>query len=125
MRVLAFLLAASMLAWNGCSRADNLHSKDAVKAAIAAHLQQRSNVVFSNMTLEVQDVKFSGDTAVAQATFHSKRSPEIFVGVNYKLRRVGDHWVVDVSTPAAGMGANPHGAEGSTQPLAPTPQSSH
>jgi len=125
MRVLAFLLTASMLAWNGCSRADNLHSKDAVKAAIEAHLQQRSNVVFSNMTLEVQDVKFSGDTAVAQATFHSKRSPEISVGVNYKLRRVGDRWVVDVSTPAAGMGATPHGAEGSAQPVAPMPQSSH
>jgi hypothetical protein len=125
MRVLAFLLTALMLAWSGCSRADNLHSKDAVKAAIETHLQQRSNVVFNNMTLEVQDVKFSGDTAVAQATFHSKRSPEISVGVNYKLRRVGDHWVVDVSTPAAGMGASPRGAEGSTQPLAPTPQSSH
>jgi hypothetical protein len=125
MRIVAICLAASMLAGSGCRRADNLHSKDAVKAAIEAHLQQRSNVVFSNMTLEVQDVKFSGDTAVVQVTFHSKRSPEISVGVNYKLHRVGDHWEVDVSTPAAGMGAIPHGAEGSAQPVAPMPQSSH
>ena len=125
MRLLAICLAAAMLAGSGCRRTDSLHSKEAVKAAIEAHLQQRSNVVFSNMTLEVQDVKFSGDTAVAQATFHSKRSPQISVGVNYKLRRVGDHWEVDVSTPAASAGASPHGAEGPAQPLAPTPQSSH
>lgn len=125
MRFWVFLLTASIFAWNGCRRADNLHSKEAVKAAIEAHLQQRSNVVFSNMTLEVQDVKFSGDTAVAQASFHSKRSPEISVGVNYQLHRAGDRWVVDVSTPVVGMGSSPHGSEGPTQSAAPTPQSSH
>jgi len=127
MRLLATCLAVSVLAWNGCSRRDALHSKEAVKAAIEAHLQQRADVMYSSMTLEVQDVKFSGDTALAQATFRSKRSSQISVGVNYTLHRAGDHWEVDRSTPAGGLGASPHGAGGTTQPPAPTPapQSSH
>ena len=127
MRLLAICLAASVLAWSGCSRADTLHSKEAVKAAIEAHLQQRADVMYGSMTLEVQDVKFSGDTALVQATFRSKSSPQIAVGVNYKLHRAGDHWEVEQSTPAGGMGASPHGTGTASQPStpAPTPQSSH
>ena len=127
MRLLAICLAASVLICTGCSRADTLHSKEAVKAAIEAHLQQRADVMYGSLTLEVQDVKFSGDTALVQATFRSKSSPQIAVGVNYTLRRAGDHWEVDRSTPAGGMGASPHGAGSTAQPSAPapTPQSSH
>jgi hypothetical protein len=127
MRLLATCLAASVLAWSGCSQADSLHSVAAVKAAIEAHLQQRADVLYGSMTLEVQDVKFSGDTALAQASFRSKSSPQIAVGVNYTLHRAGDHWEVDRSTPAGGMGASPHGAGSTAQPSAPapTPQSSH
>ena len=127
MRLLAICLAASVLIWTGCSRADNLRSKEAVKAAIEAHLQQRADVMYSSMTIEVQDVKFSGDTALVQAKFRSKNSPQIAVGVDYALHRAGDHWEVDRSTPAGGMGASSHGAGGTTQPPAPipVPQSSH
>jgi hypothetical protein len=125
MRLLAICLAASVLACSGCSRTDTLHSKEAVKAAIEAHLQQRAGVMYSSMTIEVQDVKFSGDTALVQATFRSKDSPQIAVGVNYQLHRAGDHWEVERSTPAGGMGASPHGAGSTTQPPVPTPQSSH
>jgi hypothetical protein len=127
MRLLAVCLAASVLSWSGCSRTDTLHSKEAVKAAIEAHLQQRANVMYSSLTLEVQDVKFSGDAALVQATFRSKSSPQIAVGVNYELRRAGDHWEVERSTPAGGMGDSPHGAGSTSQPPTPTttPQSSH
>ena len=127
MRLLATCFAVSVLAWSGCSHTDSLHSKEAVKAAIEAHLQQRADVLYGSTTLEVQDVKFSGDTALVQATFRSKRSSQISVGVNYTLHRAGDHWEVDRSTPAGGMGASPHGAGSTAQPSAPapTPQSSH
>jgi hypothetical protein len=127
MRLLAIYLAVSVLTWSGCARPDNLHSKEAVKAAIEAHLQQRADVLYGSMTLEVQDVKFSGDKALAQASFRSKNSPQIAVGVNYTLRRAGDHWEVDRSTPAGGMGASRHGEGSTAQPSAPapTPQSSH
>ena len=129
MRLLAVCLAASVLSWSGCSRTNTLHSKEAVKSAIEAHLQQRADVMYSALTLEVQDVKFSGDTALVQATFRSKSSPQIAVGVNYALHRAGDHWEVERSTPAGGMGASPHGAGSIAQPSAPAPttapQSSH
>ena len=127
MRQPAICLAVLVLFCSSCRRADSLHSKEAVKAAIAAHLQQRADVMYSNLALDVQDVKFSGDTALAQATFRSKSSPQIAVGVNYTLHRAGDHWEVDRSAPAGGMGASPHGAGSTSQPLppAPTPQSSH
>ena len=125
MRLLAICLAASILTCSGCRRADALHSKEAVKAAIEAHLQQRADVMYSSLTLEVQDVKFSGNTALAQATFHSKSAPKISVGVNYQLRRAGDHWEVEQSIPAAGMGTGPHGGGSPNQAPGPTPQSSH
>ncbi len=130
MRSLATCLAISVLAWSGCSRTDSLHSKEAVKSAIEAHLLQRADVMHGNLTLEVQDVKFSGDTAMVQATFRSQNSPRIAVGVNYTLRRDGDHWKVERSIPAGGMSADPHGggmAQPSLSPTsqAPAPQSSH
>ena len=127
MRQPAICLAVLVLFCSNCRRADSLHSKEAVKAAIEAHLQQRADVLYGSMTIEVQDVKFSGDTALVQATFRSKRSPQISVGVHYKLHRAGDHWEVERSTPAGGMGASPHGAGSKAQPSAPapTPQSSH
>ena len=129
MRQLAICLAVLVLICTGCRRADTLHSKEAVKAAIEAHLQQRADVLSGSMTLEVQDVKFSGDTALAQATFRSKNSQQIAVGVNYTLHRAGDHWEVERSTPAGGMGVGPHGAGSTAQPSAsaptPAPQSSH
>ena len=127
MRQPAICLAVLVLFCSSCRRADSLHSKEAVKAAIEAHLQQRADLMYSSMTLEVRDVKFSGDTALAEATFLSKRSSQISVGVNYTLHRAGDHWEVDRSTPAGGMGASPHGAGSTAQPLAPAPapQSSH
>ena len=127
MRQLAIFLGVSVLIWSGCNRTDALHSKEAVKAAIEAHLQKRADVMASSLTLEVQDVKFSGDTALAQAMFHSKSSPQIAVGVNYTLRRAGDHWEVERSTPTGSMGAAPHGGGSITQPSAPipAPQSSH
>ena len=120
----------------GCSRSNGPQSKEAVKAAIEAHLAQRKNVVLSNMTLEVQDVKFTGDTAEAQVNFRSKQASDLVVGVRYLLRRSGDTWKVESSSPTSGMGGaahggmgtNPHG-ESDVMPApsteTPAPQSSH
>lgn len=113
----------------GCTKGEGPQSKAVVRAAVEAHLQKRQNVMLANMTLEVRDVKFSGDTAEAQVDFQSKRDPNLRVGVRYKLRRVGEGWQVESSTPMSGMGSTPHGAAGSatpvTPPEAPALQSSH
>jgi hypothetical protein len=122
---------------SGCSKADGPESKAAIQAAIEAHLQQRQNVMLTNMTLEVQDVKFSGETAEAQVNFRSKQAADLVVGVRYVLRRSGDTWKVESTSPTSGMGASPHGdmgaspdGEGSGATPAPpadtpAPQSSH
>lgn len=76
-----------------------------------------------NMTLEVQDVKFTGDTAQADIQFRSKQSPNLVVAVRYMLRRVGDRWQVESSAPVSGMGASPHG--GTPAPTETPLKSSH
>jgi len=91
---------------SGCSR---LHSKAAIKDAVDAHLKQQPGLALANMTTEVQEVQFTGDTAVAQVVFRSKEAPELKVEVRYNLRREGDHWEVQSSAPMGGQGGNPHG----------------
>jgi hypothetical protein len=85
--------------------------------------------MLTNLTLEVQDVTFTGDTAQAEVKFRSKQSPNLVVGVRYLLRRVGDRWQVESSSPSSGMGASPHSGA-AAPPAAPAPgqtplQSSH
>ena len=106
-------------------------SKAEVREAIETHLKERPNLMMANMDLELQDVKFSGDTADAQVQFRSKQSPSLVVGVSYKLRRVDGRWKVESTSSTSGMGGSPHGGGGTPAPsLAPTPaetplQSSH
>jgi hypothetical protein len=120
MRFLSICLLGLLLLVVGCSRTAETQSKAAIQAAIEAHLQQRQNLVLANMTLEVQDVKFAGDKAEAEVKFRSKQSPNLSVGVRYLLRRAGDRWQVESSSPSSGMGASPHGGAGPPAPPAPT-----
>ena len=133
--VLACLLGLGIVL-TGCNRSKGLESKEAVQAAIEAHLAQRQNLMLANMTVEVQDVKFKGDTAEAQVNFRSKQASDLVVGVRYLLRRSGGTWKVESSSPTSGMGgaahggmgASPHGqSEAMPEPSAetPAPQSSH
>jgi hypothetical protein len=118
----------------GCGRSGGTQSKQAIKAAIEQHLQQRANVVYNNMTFEVQDVKFNGDRAEADARFRSKQAPEVTVNVHYLLKKVGDHWQVESSSAMGGMGGahgmgGAAGTEGSPHgtppPSQPEPEPSH
>lgn len=105
---LAVVLASLATVLCGC-RLAGINSKSAVQAAIEAHLKQQPGLTLSNMSTEVQDVKFDGDKANAQVVYQSKDSPDLKVEVRYVLRRQGDHWEVESSTPVGGMGGNPHG----------------
>jgi hypothetical protein len=112
-----------------CGKMGGLRSKQAVREAIQAHLKKQSNLVMTNMTMEVEDVKFDGDSAEAQVRFQSTQSPDLAVGVRYTLRRVDDHWEVRSSSPTSGTGTSPHGRIDQpgpgTAPATPTPKSSH
>ena len=127
MRFLSICLLGLLVLVGGCSKTGGLQSKAAVQTAIEAHLQQRPNLMLANMTLEVQEVKFSGDTAQADVQFRSKQSPNLVVGVRYMLRRAGDRWQVESSAPIGGMGTPPHGGAPAPTPApAETPlKSSH
>ncbi len=128
MRLICFV-GLAVVATTGCGKMGGMQSKSAIRAAIEAHLKQRSSLLLSNMTFEVGEVKFSGDRAEAEVIYQSKQSPDLAVRIRYILRKAGDHWEVESTSPLGGMGGTPHGASNPTpptsQPTAPGPQPSH
>ena len=113
------LLVLGLAGLAACHRLSGIHSKAAVQEAIEEHLKQQPNVFFQNMTVEVGDVTFSGDTAVAQVRFRSKQAPNLAVGIVYRLRKDGDRWRVESTATASMPGTSPHGSI-----TAPTPSPS-
>jgi uncharacterized protein YhdP len=129
--VVMSLLVLGLAGSAACNRLSGVHSKAAVQEAIEAHLKQQPNVVFQNMTVEVGEVAFSGDTAEAQVKFRSKQAPDLAVGVQYKLRRSGNGWKVESTSTTSMPGTTPHGNTAgptpspSTNPTDIGPQPSH
>jgi hypothetical protein len=129
--VVMSLLVLGLAGSAACNRLSGVHSKAAVQEAIEEHLKQQPNVVFQNMTMEVGDVTFRGDTAEAQVKFRSKQAPNMAVGVQYKLRRSGNGWKVESTSAASMPGTTPHGSTAgptpspSTNPADIGPQPSH
>jgi hypothetical protein len=126
--ILIGILAVASLALT-CSKRETA-SKAEIREAIEAHLKQRPNLMMANMDLELQEVKFSGDTADARVQFRSKQSPSLVVGVSYKLRRVDGRWKVESTSSTSGMGGSPHSGGMPAPSPAPAPaetplQSSH
>jgi uncharacterized protein YhdP len=125
------LVVLGLAGSGACHRLSGIHSKAAVQEAIEEHLKQQPNVAFQNMTVEVGDVTFNGDTAQAQVKFSSKQTPHVAVGVVYKLRRVGNGWQVESTSSATMPGTTPHAnAAGptpspATNPTDIAPQPSH
>ena len=104
---LAVLGVAALAA---CHKLSGIDSKAAVQQAIEEHLKQQPNVFFQNMTVELGDVTFNGDTAVAQVKFRSKQAPTMVVGIVYRLRKTGDKWRVESTATASMPGTTPHGS---------------
>lgn len=125
MRVLIACLAGSILLTGGCNKAGTTDPKPAIQAAIEAYLKQQQNLMLANMTLEVKDVKVTGDRAEADVQFRSKQSTGPAVDVRYALKRVGEGWQVESRLSTGGMGGSPHGGAGMSPPAPnPTPAES-
>ncbi len=122
-KLLAAGLVAMAVVLPGCRWFGGMNSKSAVRSAIEAHLKKQPGLALSNMSTDVQDVKFDGDNATAQVVYQSKDVPDLKVEVRYTLRRAGDHWEVVSSTPVGGMGGNPHGGVAVPQTSTPPAQS--
>ncbi len=124
---------AVVMVLSGCGRfgGSNLpaagRSKSAVREAIEAHLKQRPNLLMANMTMEVQEVKFNGDRAGALVKYQSKQAAEVSVLVRYVLRKAGNGWEVESSSPAGGAPMVPHGPSSPEEapPRTPAPEPSH
>jgi hypothetical protein len=135
MKILMAAVVGVALVSGACSRHTESAQEKEVRAALEEHLQKQGNLAMNNMTMEIQSVKFNGDTADAQVRFQSKQKPELAVGIHYVLHRNGDHWEVQSSSPIAGAGGDshqqsespnsPHGAPGTPSPPAPAPEASH
>jgi hypothetical protein len=120
-RLMVGILGMAVAVAAGCNR---LKSKSAVEAAIEQHLKQRPGLAMENMSMEVEEVKFSGQTAEARVKFQSKQPPQSFVEIRYRLHQSGDHWEVDSSS-ALSMGT-PHGSVNPPSGTSPAqPQPSH
>jgi hypothetical protein len=106
-----------------------LHSDQAVRQAIEAHLKTRSNLMMAKMTLEIESVKFSRDSAQADVKYRTKDNPNLAVSVHYVLRQAGDHWEVVSSSSTNGTPTSPHAAGAAaapeSPPIQPAPAPSH
>jgi len=131
MRALVMSLAVlSLVAPTACHKLVGIDSQAAIQEAIEEHLKQQPNVFFQNMTVELGDVTFSGDTALAQVKFRSKQAPNLAVGMVYRLRKTGDKWRVESTATASMPGTSPHATTAAPLPSPSTdpgvgPQPSH
>ena len=102
---LAALLAALLL--SGCSR--NIDTKEAVRTGVMDYLNKKresTGLDMTRMNIEISDVKFNKDEAVAVVSFLPKDSKAGGMSMNYQLERQGGKWVVKGRKES---GANPHG----------------
>jgi hypothetical protein len=118
------LVMVGLMGLAACRRSSEVQSNAAVKAAIEEHLKHQTNVVFQNMTLEIDSVSFHDNTAEAQVKFRSKQAPELAVGMLYKLRRAGNGWQVESASSASMPGTAPHGNTTAPMPPASPPETS-
>jgi hypothetical protein len=110
------LVVLSVVTSAACHKLGGIDSKAAVQQAIEEHLKQQPNVFFQNMTVELGDVIFNGDAALAQVKFRSKQAPSMAVGIVYRLRKTGDKWRVESTATASMPGTTPHGSTAAPMP---------
>jgi hypothetical protein len=82
--------------------AQNLLATLAIPSEIADHVRNLPQGAFSNMGMEVEQVKFREDTAEADVKFQSPDVKESSIRQRYILRKSGGQWKVETRRPANG-----------------------
>jgi len=100
-------LAAGPAFQNMTETALDLAATLAIPPAIKNHVRNLPQGVFSNMDLEVEEVKFHGDTAEAYVRFQSSNVMGLVIRQRYGLRKAGGQWQVESRQPANGAGKAP------------------
>jgi len=91
--VLSFL-AVQILVSVACQRA-NINHADAVRSAVAAHINSRGDLSLSSLEITVRNVTFAGDRCQAEVLFVPQgQGPESGMAMQYELERDGDIWKV-------------------------------
>ena len=98
---LSFVAAVGiwMLAAIGCPGLMNQEA--AVQKAIQDHLAARSDLAMDKMTMVMEQVTVSGDTAQAEVVFGVAGDPQSRMSYHYELHREGGRWMVDGGRPRA------------------------
>jgi hypothetical protein len=97
-------LAAGPSFQNMTQTTQNLSAHSAIRPVIKDHVRNLPQGAFNNMDLEVEDVKFHGDSAEAYVRFQSPNVTELVIRQRYFLRKSADHWQVESRQPANGAG---------------------
>ncbi len=84
--------------------AQDLAATMAIPPAIRNHVRNLPQGVFSNMNLEVQEVKVHGEIAEAFVRFKSSNVSGLVLHQCYLLRKKGEHWEVESRKPTHGGG---------------------
>jgi len=87
--------------------AQNLSESLAIPPVIKDHVRNLPQGVFSNMDLEVEEVRFHGDSAEAYVRFQSPNVTELVIRQRYVLRKSGGQWQVESRQPANGSYKTP------------------
>lgn len=82
--------------------AQSLSATMAIPPVIKEHVRSLPQGVFSNMDLEVEEVRFHGDSAEAYVRFQSPSVTELVLRQRYLLRQSGGRWQVESRRPANG-----------------------
>jgi hypothetical protein len=82
--------------------AETLAATMAIRPVIKEHVRTLPQGVFNNMDLEVEQVKFNGETAEAYVRFQSPNVSELVIRQRYALRKSGNQWLVESRQPANG-----------------------
>ena len=90
------------------SSAHNLAATLEIPAAIEDHVRNLPQGAFSNMDLEIEQVKFNGNAADAYVRFRSSLVRELAIRQCYHLRKSNGHWQVESRQPANGGSKAPH-----------------
>ena len=85
---------------SGC--AQNLSASLAIPPIIKDHVKSLPQGVFHSMDLEVEEIKFQGDSAEAYVKFQSPQVSELVIRQRYFLRRAGEQWQVESRQPTNG-----------------------
>lgn len=106
-----FVALVLLFSTAGCKK--NIQTNEAVRDAIVKHLSARTDLSLSTMDVEVSNVTFSENEAVATVAFKPKGGPaEAGMSMRYTLEKKGNEWAVKAKADS-GMGS--HGGMGGGQ----------